>query len=75
MIPKDFRIIMTATVRILTLFGAKIWWRNPKQRAEQIYKMINRKVTAITGYIKTTPIGPLIMEGSLIPANVLLNDH
>jgi hypothetical protein len=75
MIPKNDRIIMIATVEILALFGADICWRNRKQRAEQIYKMINRKITAITGYIKTTPIGPRIMEGRLTPANVLLNDH
>jgi hypothetical protein len=67
MTPKNIRTIMTAAVQKSALFGAEIWWRNQKQRAEQIQKMINREARA-------TPIGPLITEASLTPAKVLL-DH
>jgi ribonuclease HI len=74
MTPKNVRTIMTATVQTLALFGAEICWRNQKQRAEKIQKMINREARAIMGCMKTTPIGPLIAEASLTPAKALL-DH
>lgn len=34
--------------------------------------MTNRQARAITGRLKTTPIGPLVREASLAPADVLL---
>jgi ribonuclease HI len=75
MTPKNVRTIMTATVQTSALFGAEIWWRNQEQRAEQIQKMINREARAITGCMKTTPIGPLIVEASITPAKVLLDNR
>jgi hypothetical protein len=74
MTPKNVRTIMTATVQTSALFGAEIWRRNQKQRAEQIQEMINREARAITGCMKTTPIGPLIAKASLTSAKALL-DH
>jgi len=37
-----------------------------------IQLMINRQAGAITGMLKSTPIGPLVREASLAPAEVLL---
>jgi hypothetical protein len=31
MTPKNVRTIITATIRILALFSAEIWWQNQKQ--------------------------------------------
>ena len=37
--------------------------------------MINRQARAITGALKTTPIGPLVKEAALVPAVPLLNNR
>jgi len=34
--------------------------------------MINRQARAITGMLKTTPVGPLVHEAGLAPAEALL---
>jgi hypothetical protein len=75
MTPKNVRTIITATIQISALFGADIWWQNQKQRAKQIQRMINCEARAITGCMKTTPIGPLMAKASLTPAKALLDHH
>jgi len=37
--------------------------------------MVNRQARAITGALKTTPIGPLVKEAALVPAVPLLNNR
>jgi hypothetical protein len=55
MTPCNIRNIMTATVQSTALFRAEIWWRNQKDKAKKVQKMINRHARAITGYIRPPP--------------------
>jgi hypothetical protein len=73
--PRNMRTIMTATIQTTALFGSEIWWREKGQqkRSEEVQKMLKRQARAITGSMKTTPIGALMAEASVTPAVVLLN--
>lgn len=60
-----------AVVESVALYGAELWWRGQKDRLDGIQLIINRQARAITGMLKTTPIGPLIREAR-VPAEALL---
>lgn len=75
MTPKNVRKIMTATIQSSALFGAEIWWRNQVGRIEKIQVMLNRQARAITGCMKSTPIGPLTAEAYMIPATITLTNR
>lgn len=59
-------------VQSVALYGAELWWQGQKDQLMGIQLMINRQAQAITGMLKTTPIGPLVCEASLTPAEALL---
>ena len=73
--PGLVRRIQIAVVQSIALYGAEIWWQGQKTWAEDIQRLINRQARAITGALKTTPIGPLIKEAALTPAVSLLKDR
>ncbi|ODM18571.1 hypothetical protein SI65_06443 [Aspergillus cristatus] len=56
------RQVQVAAVQSVALYGAELWWQGQKDRLAR----------AITGMLKTTPIGPLVREASMVPAEVLL---
>ena len=62
-------------VQSIALYGAEIWWQGQKTWAEDIQRLINRQARAITGALKTTPIGPLVKEAALTPAVSVLEDR
>jgi hypothetical protein len=64
--------IQVAAVQSVALYGAELWWRGQKDRQDGMQRMINRQARAITGMLRSTPIGPLIREAGLTPAEVLL---
>ena len=64
--------IQVAAVQSVALYGAELWWQGQKDQLAGIQLMINQQACAITGMLKTTPIGPLVCEASLAPAEVLL---
>jgi ribonuclease HI len=66
------RRIQVAAVQSVALFGAELWWRGQKDRLDGIQTMINRQARAVTGMLKTTPVGPLVKEAGLAPAEILL---
>ncbi|KAI9035824.1 ribonuclease H family protein [Aspergillus affinis] len=66
------RQVQVAAVQSIALYGAELWWQGQRDRQEGIQLMINRQARAITGMLKTTPVGPLVREAGLIPAEVLL---
>ncbi|KAI9041051.1 uncharacterized protein KD926_007468 [Aspergillus affinis] len=66
------RQVQVAAVQSTALYGAELWWQGQRDRQEGIQLMINRQARAITGMLKTTPVGPLVREAGLIPAEVLL---
>jgi ribonuclease HI len=64
--------IQVAAVQSVALYGAELWWRGQKDQLTGMQRMINRQARAITGMLKTTPIGLLNREAGLTPAEVLL---
>jgi hypothetical protein len=73
--PGLVRRIQIAVVQSIALYGAEIWWQGQKTWAEDIQRLINRQARAITGALKTTPIGPLVKEAALTPAVFVLEDR
>jgi ribonuclease HI len=73
--PGLVRRVQLAVVQSAALYGAELWWRGQKDRLAGIQLMINRQSRAITGMLKTTPIGPLVREAGLSPAEALLEDR
>ena len=71
--PGLVRRIQVAAVQSVALFGAELWWRGQKNWLANIQLMINRQSRAITGMLKTTPVGPLVREAGLTPAEALLD--
>ncbi|ODM21420.1 hypothetical protein SI65_02263 [Aspergillus cristatus] len=66
------RQVQVAAVQSVALYGAELWWQGQKDRLAGIQLMINRQARAITGMLKTTPVGPLVREAGLAPAEALL---
>src|SRR5699024_4950927 len=66
------RQVQIAAVQSVALYGAELWWQGQKDRQAGIQLMVNRQARAITGMLKTTPIGPLVREAGLTPAEALL---
>ncbi|KAI9035197.1 ribonuclease H family protein [Aspergillus affinis] len=66
------RQVQVAAVQSVALYGAGLWWRGQKNRQEGVQLMINRQARAITGMLKTTPVGLLVREAAVTPAEVLL---
>ena len=64
--------IQKAAVQAVALYGAELWWQGQKDRIGGIQRLINQQARAITGAFSTTPIGPLIREAALEPAESLL---
>jgi ribonuclease HI len=73
--PGLVRRIQIAAVQSVALYGAELWWKGQKTWAQDIQKMVNRQARAITGALKTTPIGPLVKEATMTPAIPLLNNR
>ena len=66
------RQVQVAAVQSVALYGAELWWQGQKDRLAGIQLMINRQARAITGMLKSTPVGPLVHEAGLAPAEALL---
>ncbi|ODM20373.1 hypothetical protein SI65_03426 [Aspergillus cristatus] len=66
------RQVQVAAVQSVALYGAELWWQGQKDRLAGIQLMINRQARAITGMLKSTPVGPLVREAGLAPAEALL---
>jgi len=66
------RHVQVAAVQSVALYGAELWWQGQKDRLMGIQLMINRQARAITGMLKSTPVGLLVQEASLTPAEALL---
>ena len=66
------RQVQVAAVQSVALYGAELWWQGQKDRLAGTQLMINRQARAITGMLKSTPVGPLVREAGLTPAEALL---
>ncbi|ODM14581.1 hypothetical protein SI65_09926 [Aspergillus cristatus] len=61
------RQVQVAAVQSVALYGAELWWQGQKDQLAGIQLMINRQARAITGMLKSTPVGPLVREAGLAP--------
>lgn len=61
-----------AAVQSAALYGAELWWRGEKNQTDGEQLMINQQARAITGMLRTTPIGPLVRKAGLAPAETVL---
>ncbi|KAL2004773.1 hypothetical protein VTN00DRAFT_3301 [Thermoascus crustaceus] len=68
--PGLVRRIQVAAVQAVALYGAELWWQGQKDRLTGIQQL--RQAQAVTGMFRTSPIGPLIREAGLEPAETLL---
>jgi hypothetical protein len=72
--PENVRKTQVAAVQAVALYGAELWWDETRNtgRTADIQKLVNRQFRSITGMLRTTPIGPLVKEAGLRPADSLL---
>jgi hypothetical protein len=70
--PGLVRRIQKAAVQLVALYGAELWWQGQKDRLGNLQRLINQQARAIIGAFRTTPIGPLVREAALEPAENLL---
>jgi hypothetical protein len=66
------RKIQRAAVQAIALYGAELWWQGQKDRVGGFQRLINKQARAVTGMFRTTPIGPLVKEAAMEPAETLL---
>jgi ribonuclease HI len=64
--------IQKATIPAIALYGAELWWHGQKSQSQEIQKLVNCQARAITGMLRSTPVGPLVREAALEPAISLL---
>ncbi|ODM18781.1 hypothetical protein SI65_05398 [Aspergillus cristatus] len=69
------RQVQVAAVQSVALYRAELWWQGQKDQLAGIQLMINQQTRAITGMLKTTPVGPLVREAGLAPAEALLESQ
>jgi hypothetical protein len=46
-----------------------------KSECKGVQRLVNRQARAITGMFSTSPVGPLVREAALTPAEALLDDR
>jgi hypothetical protein len=73
--PGLVRRTQVAAVQAVALYGSELWWQGQKDRLKGMQQMVNRQARAVTGMFRTTPIGPLIREAGLEPAETLLESR
>jgi Reverse transcriptase (RNA-dependent DNA polymerase) len=71
--PGLVRRIQVAAVQAVALYGAELWWQGQKDRQAHIQLLINRQARATIGALRSTPVGPLLREAGLEPAESVLN--
>ena len=67
--------IQKATAQAVALYGAELWWQGQGDRLQGLQGLINDQARAVTGMLRTTPLGPLIREAALEPARAMLDSR
>ena len=67
--------IQVAAVQAVILYGSELWWREQKDRAQEVQKVLNEQGRRVTGCFRTTPQGALMNDAGLLPAEPLLNNR
>ena len=73
--PGLVRRIQIAAIQAVAFYGSELWWRGQKNREVELQRLVNGQARAITGAFRTTPIGPLLREAGLEPAETALDNR
>jgi hypothetical protein len=73
--PEGCQRIQIAAVQAVALYGAKLWWKGQKNRANEVQMILNEQGRRVTGCFRTTPQGALMNDAVLRPANAILNNR
>ena len=65
--------IQVAAVQAVVLYGAELWWKGQKNRANEVQKILNEQGRRVTGCFRTTLQAALMNDAGLRPANAILN--
>jgi len=66
--------IQIAAVQAVALYGAESWWKEQKNKAQEVQKILNKLCRRVLGCFRTTPQGALINDAELRPANAILHN-
>jgi len=67
--------IQVAAVQAVALYGAELWWRGQKDRAQKIQKVLNEAGRRVTRCVRTTPQGALMNDAELWPVEAFLKNR
>jgi len=73
--PEGCQRIQIAAVQAVALYGAELWWKGQKNRAQEVQKVLNEQGRRVTGCFRTTPQGALMNDAGLRPANAILHNR
>jgi ribonuclease HI len=73
--PEGCQRIQIAALQAVALYGAELWWKGQKNKAQEVQKILNEQGRRVTGCFGTTPQGALMNDAGLRPANALLNNR
>ena len=71
--PATARTLQTAIIQSTMLYGAELTWDGKRTHAQQYQLAINRMARSTLGALPSTPLGALINESALTPAEPLLD--
>jgi hypothetical protein len=72
--PANARKVQTAAVQSVAQYRSDLSKNNLIGREQHLQKLINKSARCTMGMFRTTPIGPLINEGTLTPAISVLKN-
>jgi hypothetical protein len=73
--PSNAHKVQVACIQAVALYGSEVWWKGQKNRIDDLQRMVNQQARDITGCLHTTPLGPLLKEAGLRPAESLLENR
>jgi len=73
--PEGCQRIQIAAVQAVALYGAELWWKGQKNKAQEVQKILSEQGRRITGCFGTTPQGAWMNDAGLRPANAIVNNR
>jgi hypothetical protein len=73
--PEGCQRIQIAAVQAVALYGAELWWKGQKNKAQEVQKILNEQGRRVSRCFGTTPQGALMNDAGLRPAKAILNNR
>jgi len=74
--PEGCQRIQITAVQAVALYGAELWWKGQKNRAQEVQQILNEQGRRVTGCFRMTLQGALMNDARLRPpANAILNNR